>query len=106
MLPTGGKKYSYFLIKSVVYCYPSRDNLQWFPGFAEAEESVFHDSSLRQLTAEINQILTSVDKGNKDPSRKLSILIVGDRLFLVWAKYGAVTPESSDEEVVEALGLK
>jgi len=73
----------------------------------EAEElTEFHDADLANATKEINAIVESVEKNNKDPNRTLSLIEFQGRHLLVWAHYGAVTPYDDDDVVIKALKLK
>jgi len=66
----------------------------------------FHDAELAQATKEINTILGKIEKGNKDRKRKLSFVKFRNRLFLVWAGYGAVGSHDDEKTVMKALRLK
>jgi hypothetical protein len=73
----------------------------------EAEElSEFHDSDLAAATKEINAIVQRIEKNNKNPKRKLSLIEFQGRHLMVWAHYGTVTPYDDDDTIIKALKLK
>ena len=66
----------------------------------------FHDAQLAQATRQINTILRRIEKGNKDPKRKLSLIKFLNRHLLIWAGYGVVGPYDDEKTVIKALRLK
>jgi hypothetical protein len=72
----------------------------------EATASEFHDAELARATKQINGILNKIEKGNKDPKRKLSLIKFQNRHLLVWAGYGLVGAYDDERTVIKALGLK
>jgi hypothetical protein len=93
--------------KTVVYCWPSSRGGQYLMKLWETDETTpFHDERLQRCTREINAILERVAKRNQDPDRVLSFIEYRNRLLLVWARYGVVGPEDSDETVADALKLR
>ena len=73
----------------------------------EAEElTEFHDADLARATKEINAIVERIEKNNKDPERKVSLIEFQGRHLMVWANYGAVTPYDDDDTIIKALKLK
>jgi hypothetical protein len=66
----------------------------------------FHDADLARATKEINAIVDKIEKNNKDPNRKVSLIEFRGRHLMVWASYGAVTPYDDDTEIIKALKLK
>jgi hypothetical protein len=80
---------------------------QTVAGLWEAEELTdFHDAELARATKEINAIVEKIEKNNKEPKRKLSLIEFQGRHLMVWAEYGAVTPYDDDETIIKALKLK
>jgi hypothetical protein len=102
------KKYTWILSPEYgILCYPHHLAQQTLTDLWEAQElTAFHDAEMAQATKQINAILSSVERRNKDPERKLSFIEFQNRHFLVWAGYGAVGPDDDDATIVKALGLK
>jgi len=76
--------------------------------------SLIHDARLAEYTDRINALLTSYDRNNRNPTRRLCLLVTPKGLFLAWSTdddregpppRGAVTAEASDDRVFEALGI-
>ena len=100
-------KYSWLLSPKGMICYRSPAGGQHIHELHEAETlTSFHDAELARATKEINKILTTTARNNKDSSRELSFIEFQDRLFLVWATHDAVSPYDDDDVIAEALGLK
>lgn len=81
----------------------------WSAYFIQAADSPFHPPALRDATARIKEILDPLVNG--PDGRTLSFLHTPFGTLLAWVKHGepvsadAVTSDSSDEEIAEALGL-
>lgn len=71
-----------------------------------SEVSAFHDEKIAEATKKINTIVSRLEKGNRDKSRKLSFVHYNNRLLMVWASYGRVGPEDDFKTVRKALKLK
>jgi hypothetical protein len=101
-------KYTWILSPEYgILCYPFDKAEQTLTELWEAGElTAFHDAELAKATKQINAILRTVKKNNKDRERKLSFIVFQNRHFLVWAGYGAVGPHDDDATVVKALRLK
>ncbi len=100
-------KYAWIMSGNYVYCYKSTAGGQDVGKLWEvAELSEFHDAELAQATREINAILARLERGNRDPERKLSLIEYKNRHPLVWARYGVVGPHDDDRTIVKALKLK
>src|SRR3974390_1099701 len=83
-----------------VDCFRSPRSNQCVANLWEATEPTpFHDADLAKATKQINAILSEIEKSNKDPKRKLSIIQFQNRHLLVWAGYGAVGPDDDAQSV-------
>ena len=88
-------------------CFKSRDNRQtvcnlWtVSAFAD-----FHDTALAEATKKINAIISRLQRGNRDKTRKLSFVQHQNRLLLVWAGYGRVGPDDEFKVIKKALKLR
>ena len=77
--------------------------------FLPADESEFHTAELCDATAHINGILSKINP-DKD-GRELGLVITPFGVLLAWVRHdieipkGSVTINSSDEEIIDALGL-
>jgi hypothetical protein len=90
-----------------IECYRSPLATQTVTRLWESTELTdFHDAELANATREINAIFGGLEKKNKDPKRKLSLIEFENRLLLVWAGYDAVGPDDDEKTVVKALKLK
>jgi len=88
-------------------CFKSSWDTQTVTNLWGAKELTgFHDAALANATKRINAILGKIAKGNKDRKRKLSFIQFQNRLFLVWAGYGAVGPDDDEETIMKALRLR
>jgi hypothetical protein len=77
----------------------------------DSEERAFHPTELREATEAINEILETL-RNNAPEGKELSFLrIPGGGAMLAWMEQGveippdAVTPNSPQEEIKQALGL-
>ena len=96
----------YIIVGDECWCLKDWWNVQHDIKFVEAKrKSIFHDETLADYTMKINSLLAEADTKKKDENMVLSILSTPKGLFLAWAKYGAVGPDSDEEEIVGALGL-
>ena len=68
--------------------------------------TTFHDAALQHATKEINGILDGVRRRNRDRTRELGLVQVGDRHLLVWATERLVGPHSDDRTLRKTLRLK
>ena len=101
-----GKKYTWVLSPRGMHCYKSKESWQTVTNLWEVGElTPFHDAELARATKEINGILSSLEKSNKDSSRKLSFIRFRNRHFLVWAQY-AVSEWDEEKNVIKELRLK
>ncbi|HEX2450742.1 MAG TPA: hypothetical protein VHJ69_06365 [Gemmatimonadales bacterium] len=66
----------------------------------------FHDADLARATKEINAIVEKIERNNKDLNHTLSLIEFQGRHLMVWANYGAVTPDDDDNTIIKALKLK
>src|SRR5579871_2230086 len=88
-------------------CFRSPYSNQCVANLWEATEPTdFHDANLAKATKQINAILSEIEKRNRNPKRKLSIIQVENRHLLVWAAYGALGPDDKAKAVIKALRLK
>jgi hypothetical protein len=105
--PNSEQKYAWAQSGNYVLCYKSSFGGQDVAKLWKAAEiTEFHDAELARATKEINAILSKVEKNNRNPERKLSLIGFQNRHLLVWAKYGVVGPEDYDETIRKALKLK
>ncbi len=105
--PKPKPKYSWIQSGNYVYCYKHPWGGQDVANLWEAAEFTdFHDAELARATKEINAILSKVEKNNRHPERKLSLIEFQNRHLLVWARYGVVGPEDDDKTIRKALKLK
>jgi len=104
MLPTGN--FSWTKKGNYVHCFKGKGGQQVF-GLWEAEELTdFHDADLAKATTAVNAIVKRIEKNNKDPERKLSLIEIQGRHLLVWATYGSVSPYDDEDTIIKALKLK
>lgn len=100
------KRYTWNLDPHGMMCYQDISSYQTVTNLWELTEvTPFHDAELAQATKHINAILSGLEKNNKDSTRKLSFIRVGNQHFLVWAKYG-VGQLDDEETVIKELKLK
>jgi hypothetical protein len=108
-MSTKGPTYAFFVnpFDQMIDCFPDSDSTQRVHRYLAAERlSNFHDKELAQATKLINTILDGVVKRNKDPKRKLAILLLPEGQFLAWSRYGGVSARSEEAEIYKALGIK
>jgi hypothetical protein len=76
--------------------------------FLTADESDFHTAELMEATDQIRDILSKIPKRD---GRKLGLLTTPFGVLLAWIQHdieipkGSITINSSDEEIIKALGL-
>ena len=100
------KTYAWTVKDGKVNCYGSPSATCTVSGLWEAKElTSFHDAQLAQTTKEINAILSKIEKGNKDPERRLSFIKFQHRHFLVWTR-SVIGMSDDDETILKALRLK
>lgn len=88
-------------------CFQAPESYQTVKNLWEVTElAPFHDAELAKATKEINAIFSGLEKSNKDQTRTLSFVRFQSRLFLVWARYGAVGPWDDEETIIKELKLK
>jgi hypothetical protein len=105
--PKPKPKYAWIQSGNYVLCYKSSLGGQDVAKLWEsAGVTEFHDAELARATREINAILSKLERNNRDPKRKLSLIEFQNRPLLVWAQYGVVGPEDDDETIIKALKLK
>lgn len=91
----------------VVICFKSSENKCTVKArLLEAAHSEFHDEVLQHATQEINEILDTLERNNRDASRHLSFIDFQNRSMLVWSKPSAgVSREDDEDEIAKALRL-
>jgi len=93
--------------KGMVICYPDPGGGCKVWQFAETKKlTSFHDGELARCTKQINSLLRSVEKNNKDPKRNLCILDTPNGPFLAWTEHGNIGPYDKPTDIEEAFGLK
>jgi hypothetical protein len=85
------------------HCFKDQVSRQLQAKLHEPSVTPFHDAELMQATKDINKILDRVR--NKDPNRTLSFIVFKDQPLLVWATYGAVSPDDEEATIARTLGL-
>jgi hypothetical protein len=99
--------YSWFYAPDGIECYQNPLATQTVTRLWESTELTdFHDAELAKATKEINAIFGALEKNNKDPNRKLSLIGFENHHLLIWAGYGAIGPDDDEKTVVKALKLK
>jgi hypothetical protein len=112
MIDTGTSKVTYAWLCAdqqcdTMSCYKDKWNSQTVCELWTASQlTEFHDAELSGATKKINAILSRLQKGNSDESRKLSFIKHDNRLMLVWAEYGRVGPEDDFKDIKKALKLR
>jgi hypothetical protein len=105
--PKPGQKYSWVESTDGIVCYKNPSGFQTLTKLWEANElTAFHDAALSGATKKINAVVDRLQRKNADQERTLSLIEFQNRLFLVWARYGAVGPYDDDAAIIKALKLK
>lgn len=113
MINTGDKPvetYDYIFADregNTIDCFKSKANRQtvcklWSVGAL----SEFHDAELADATKKINAVISRLEKGNRDRTRKLSFVQHRNQLLLVWASYGRIGPDDDFKVIKKALKLR